>query len=35
MNFAFWIIRILELFGGKVYEIFVCKHTNTKEYVKK
>ena len=34
-NFAFLILRILELFTSKVYEMFVYKHTETIEYVKK
>ena len=34
-NFAFLILRILELYTRKVCEKFVCKHTETIEYVKK
>ena len=34
-NFAFLILRILELFARQVCEIFVYKHTETIEYVKK
>ena len=34
-NFAFLILRILELFTRKVREIFVYKHTEATEYVKK
>ena len=34
-NFAFLIPRIFHLFTRKVYEMFVYKHTETMEYVKK
>ena len=34
-NFAFLILRILELFTHKVCKMFVYKHTETIEYVKK
>ena len=34
-NFALLILRILELFAGKVCEMFVYKHKGTIEYVKK
>ena len=34
-NFACLILRILELFGCKVCKMFVYKHTETIEYVKK
>ena len=34
-NFAFLILRILELYTLKVCEMFVCKHTETIEYIKK
>ena len=34
-NFAFLILRVLELFARKVYEMFVYKHTETIEYLKK
>ena len=34
-NFAFLILRILELYTPKVCEKFVYKHTETIEYVKK
>ena len=34
-NFAFLILRILELYTRKVREMFVYKHTETIEYVKK
>ena len=34
-NFAFLILKILELFTRKVREIFVYKHTEVTEYVKK
>ena len=34
-NFAFLILRILELYTSKVCVIFVYKHTETIEYVKK
>ena len=33
-NFAFLIIRILELYTHKVCQMFVYKHTETIEYVK-
>ena len=33
-NFTFFILKILELFTGKVFEMFVCKYTETIEYVK-
>ena len=33
-NFAFLILGILELYARKVCEMFVYKHTETKEYVK-
>ena len=33
-NFAFLILRILELYTSKVCRIFVYEHTKTKEYVK-
>ena len=34
-NFVFLILRILKPFNRKVCEIFVYKHTETMEYVKK
>ena len=34
-NFAFLILRILKLFNRKLCEMFVYKHTETMEYVKK
>ena len=34
-NVAFLILRILELFARKACEMFVYKHTETIEYVKK
>ena len=34
-NFAFLILRILELFTRKVCEMFVYKYTETIEYIKK
>ena len=34
-NFAFLILRIIELYTRKVCVMFVYKHTETKEYVKK
>ena len=34
-NFALLILRILELFSRKVCEMFVYKHSETKEYFKK
>ena len=34
-NFAFFILRMLELYSRKVYEMFVYKHIETIEYVKK
>ena len=34
INVAFLILGILELYTGKVCEIFVYKHTETIEYVK-
>ena len=34
-NFAFLILKILELYTRKVCETFVYKHTETTEYVKK
>ena len=34
-NFIFLILRILELYSRKVYEMFVYKHVETIEYVKK
>ena len=34
-NFAFLILGILELYSRKVCEMFVYKHTETIEYVKK
>ena len=34
-NFAFLILRILELFIRKASEMFIYKHTETIEYVKK
>ena len=33
-NFAFLILRILDLLTRKVCEMFVCKHTETTEYGK-
>ena len=33
-KFALLILRILELYTRKVYEMFVYKHTQTIEYVK-
>ena len=34
-SFAFLILRILELYTRKVCQMFVYKHTETIEYVKK
>ena len=34
-NFAFLILRILELFTRKVCKMFVYKHAKTTEHVKK
>ena len=34
-SFAFLILRILELFTRKVCKMFVYKHTETIEYIKK
>ena len=34
-NFAFLILRILDLFTRKFCEMFVYKHTGTIKYVKK
>ena len=34
-NFTFLILRILKLYTRKVCEMFVYKHTETIEYVKK
>ena len=34
-NFVFLILRILKLYTRKVCEIFVNKHTETIEYIKK
>ena len=34
-NFALFILRMIELFTRKVCEMFVYKHTETIEYVKK
>ena len=34
-NFAFLILRILELYTRKICEMFVYKHTETIEHVKK
>ena len=34
-NFAFLILRILQLYTRKFCEMFVYKHTETIEYVKK
>ena len=34
-NFVFWILRILKLFARKVCKMFVYKHIETTEYVKK
>ena len=34
-NFAFLILRILELYTGKVCAMFVYKHTEKIEFVKK
>ena len=34
-NFAFLILGILELFTRNVCEMFIYKHTETIEYVKK
>ena len=34
-NFAFLILRILELYTRKACKMFVYKHTETIEYVKK
>ena len=34
-NFAFLMPRILELYNCKVYVMFVYKHTETIEYIKK
>ena len=34
-NFAFLTLRILELYTRKVCVMFVCKHKETIEYVKK
>ena len=33
-NFAFLILEILELYSRKVWEMFVYKHTETREHVK-
>ena len=33
-NFAFLIVRILELYTRKVCEMFVNKHSETIEYIK-
>ena len=33
-NFTFLIVRILELYTRKVCEMFVCKHSETIEYIK-
>ena len=34
-NFAFLILKVFESFTRKVCEMFVYKHTETTEYVKK
>ena len=34
-NFAFLILGVFELYSRKICEIFVYKHTETTEYVKK
>ena len=34
-NFAFLILRILEFYTRKICEMFIYKHTETIEYVKK
>ena len=34
-NFTFLILKIFELFTRKICEMFVYKHTETIEYVKK
>ena len=33
-NFTFLIVRILELYTRKVCEMFVNKHSETREYIK-
>ena len=34
-NFAFLILRIFDLYTRKICVMFVCKYTETIEYVKK